>query len=210
MARPSVEVERRQQILQATCESIATLGFRGVRVADVAKGAGVSSGTVHYYFESKDALLHAAFAFNFENSLRRRDWILDAKESPRAHLHHLVSSYLPSGPETITAWRVWVELWAAALGSAELQALNDSVYETWRNLVRGTVDAAREEGTLNVDNDEGDLTDMLLGMLDGLAIQALVGSSHVTRERMLEVCDAFIDSIMVPNAELVENANRNM
>ncbi|MCZ4080012.1 TetR/AcrR family transcriptional regulator [Rhodococcus sp. H36-A4] len=197
MARPSVEAERRQQILQAACESIAELGFRGVRVADVAKGAGISSGTVHYYFESKDTLLHEAFAFNFENSLQRRKWIGEGKESPRAHLHHLVESYLPAGPETITAWRVWVELWAAALGSAELQALNDTIYQTWRGIVRATVDDAAAEGVLNQAADPADLTDMLLSMLDGLAIQALNKSTHVTQERMLELCDSYIDSIML-------------
>lgn len=46
-------------------------------VADVAKQAGLSSGTIHYYFESKDALLHSAFAFNFEDSLARCGWLLD-------------------------------------------------------------------------------------------------------------------------------------
>jgi AcrR family transcriptional regulator len=35
----------------------------------VAKQAGVSSGTVHYYFETKKDVLTAAFEFNLTDSL---------------------------------------------------------------------------------------------------------------------------------------------
>lgn len=204
MARPSVEAERKRQILAAACEAIAELGFRGVRVADVAKRAGVSSGTVHYYFDNKDALLHAAFAFNFEDSLRRREWMREPIADPLARLHDLLASYLPAGPETTTAWRVWIELWAAALGSPELQELNDSVYDNWRRIVREAVVAARDAGALRSSLDEADVTEMLIGMLDGLAIQALIRSSRITRERMLEICDAFVDSLLADHPALAE------
>jgi hypothetical protein len=40
-----------------------------LRLAEVAKQAGVSSGTVHYYFETKKDVLTAAFEFNPTDSL---------------------------------------------------------------------------------------------------------------------------------------------
>ena len=43
MPRPSVEAERKAQILASTCKVIASEGFRHLRVSDVAKDAGVSS-----------------------------------------------------------------------------------------------------------------------------------------------------------------------
>ncbi|QBJ96292.1 TetR family transcriptional regulator [Rhodococcus sp. ABRD24] len=199
MPRPSVEAERREQILQATCEAIAELGFRDVRISDVSRRAGVSNGTVHYYFDSKDALLHAAFQFNFENSLDRRAWIMEKSDGPLVRLHRLVESYLPAGPETVTAWRVWVELWASALGDAELQKLNDNVYGEWRAVVYDTVEAGIDQGVLRAE-DPGVATDMLLGLLDGLAIQVLTGSAHMTPTRMRAICDQFIDAITVGRA----------
>jgi AcrR family transcriptional regulator len=65
MPRPSVEAERRRQILDATCAVIAKSGLRQLRVSDVATAAGISSGMVHYYFDTKDELVSAAFEFNF-------------------------------------------------------------------------------------------------------------------------------------------------
>ncbi|WP_182358747.1 TetR/AcrR family transcriptional regulator [Tomitella gaofuii] len=196
MARPSVEAERRRQILTAACEAIAELGFRGVRVADVARRADVSSGTVHYYFDGKDALLRAAFAFNFDSSLRRRQWMHDPPADPLRRLDALLASYLPHGPATTTAWRVWIELWAAALGSPELQRLNDAVYDSWRAIVRDAVDAVCDAGLTRPGLDRSDITEMLIGMLDGLAIQALIRSSRITRARMLEICDAAVHSLL--------------
>ncbi|MFC9763808.1 TetR/AcrR family transcriptional regulator [Rhodococcus jostii] len=207
MPRPSVEAERREQILQATCEAIAELGFRAVRIADVAARAGVSNGTIHYYFDSKDALLHAAFQFNFEHSLERRRWIMEKSDVPLVRLHRLVESYLPAGPETITAWRVWVELWASALGNVELQELNDTVYGEWRGVVRETVEAGVEQGALRV-KDPGAATDMLLGLLDGLAIQVLTGSTLMTPTRMRAVCDDFIDAITVDKHRVASTARK--
>ena len=197
MARVSVEAERREQILSAACESIASLGYRAVRVADVARLAGVSSGTVHYYFDSKEVLLREAFRFNFENSVNRRSWMVDGDDAPVERLRRMLHSYLPGDPDTVMAWRVWVEFWAAALGSEDLQQLNDTVYENWREYVRESVEHAHAQGALDPSLSSGDITEMLVGMLDGLAIQALVGSGHMTRERMLEVCDRFVDTVLM-------------
>ncbi len=47
----------RRSILRATRRRIAEVGLRGVSIADVATGAGVSVGTVYRYFGSKDRLV---------------------------------------------------------------------------------------------------------------------------------------------------------
>ena len=65
MARPSVEAERREQILRAACEVIGHKGVNAMRVTDVAKLARISTGSVHYYFETKRDLTQAALEWNF-------------------------------------------------------------------------------------------------------------------------------------------------
>ena len=64
MPRPHVEEERRQQILQATWHVISVSGFRSLRLSDVAKRAGVSSGMIHYYFDTKRDLLKPEVIWN--------------------------------------------------------------------------------------------------------------------------------------------------
>ena len=51
--------QRRDDILAAAKVVFAEKGFHATTVADVAKAAGISYGSVYWYFDSKDALFHA-------------------------------------------------------------------------------------------------------------------------------------------------------
>ena len=50
---------RRVAILAAAKEVFAAKGYHATTIADVARAAGISYGSVYWYFESKDALFHA-------------------------------------------------------------------------------------------------------------------------------------------------------
>src|SRR3954453_2142468 len=52
--------QRLEQILEAACRAILDRGFPATRIADIAAAARVSTGTVHYYFATKDEVLVAA------------------------------------------------------------------------------------------------------------------------------------------------------
>lgn len=194
MPRPSVEAERRAQILTSTCKVIASEGFRHLRVSDVAKDAGVSGGTVHYYFETKRDLTDAAFQHCFDESIKRRRWILESDEPPASRLRLVVESYLPEGAETVEAWKVWAELWVEAIRSPELQELNERFYGEWRDIVAHIIRNGQARGDL-AQGDPVDLANMLVSMLDGLALQVLAGSKNMTVERMREVCLRFVDQL---------------
>ncbi len=51
--------KRRDEILAAAKRVFAQSGFHSTTMADVAKEAGLSYGTVYWYFDSKEALFHA-------------------------------------------------------------------------------------------------------------------------------------------------------
>lgn len=196
MARPSAVAERRHEILEATCVVISERGFRDLRIADVAKIAGYSTGTVHYYFESKDELLIEAFRFQYELSVERREHYLQAGDDPVLRLRKLANGYLPSSEATILSWRVWLELWVSALREQPLADLNDVYYGDWRNAVLCAATEARDEGLLDI-SDVVAFADTYVAMMDGLAIQVLIGASHMTAERMQDTCKTFIDSFLL-------------
>jgi AcrR family transcriptional regulator len=58
VARP-IDPHRRGDLLRAARTTFAERGFAGARVADIAAGAGVATGTVYRYFDSKEALAAA-------------------------------------------------------------------------------------------------------------------------------------------------------
>lgn len=53
--------DKREIILQAALELIAEHGFHGTPTAMIAKKAGVATGTIFCYFESKDVLINELF-----------------------------------------------------------------------------------------------------------------------------------------------------
>lgn len=192
MARVKAEEERKEQILAAACRVISDMGFKSLRIADVAKRAGTSTGTVHYYFDTKRDLMHAAFEWNFTRSLERRRGMLDAEASPTDRLRAFVASYLPEEGTTITAWHVWAELWVEALHDTELQELNERVYGAWRRTVAGIIKDGQVVGEFR-SGDAVVIANGLIGMIDGLSLQVLMGSRNMTVERMRTVCDEMLN-----------------
>jgi AcrR family transcriptional regulator len=199
MARVSVEAERREQILSAACDAVAEMGFKSLRVADVAKRAGTSTGTVHYYFDTKTDLMHAAFEWNFARSMERRKPVLDRHTDPRERLRAFVESYLPDDEVTVRAWHVWAELWVEALHDHDLQELNERVYGEWRRIVAGIMRDGQDAGLFR-DSDPVLAANALIAMIDGLAFQVLLGSRSMTIERMRAVCDAMLDTVVLASA----------
>jgi len=51
--------QRREEILTAAKATFAGKGFHATTIGDVAKAAGVSYGSIYWYFDSKEALFHA-------------------------------------------------------------------------------------------------------------------------------------------------------
>ena len=196
MARASVETERREQILAAACDVVSEIGFKSLRIADVAKRAGTSTGTVHYYFETKTALMRAAFEWNFTRSLERRRHLLEEVDDPQRRLEVFVDSYLPEDEQTVHAWRVWAELWVEALHDSELQDLNEQVYGEWRRIVAGVIRDGQVAGQFRAE-DPVVVANALIGMIDGLALQVLVGSHSMTADRMRQVCHQMLRVLAV-------------
>ena len=191
MPRPSVEAERKDQILRATCAVIAESGIRDLRMTDVATHAGISAGTVHYYFDSKQDLIHAAFEYNFRHSMQRRVDILATGGDALTLLARVVESYAPADQESVAAWRVWAELWVHGLREPQLRELNETIYGEWRDIVIGLVRAAQDQGQL-ASGDAVPIANTIVAMIDGLTIQVLLGSRDMTVSRMHETCLAYL------------------
>jgi AcrR family transcriptional regulator len=197
MPRPNVEAARREQILAAACDVVSEIGFKSLRIADVAGRAGTSTGTVHYYFDTKTELMRAAFEWNFTRSLDRRRHLLQDHEDPRQRLRAFEESYLPGDEETVRAWHVWAELWVEALHDTDLQELNEQVYGEWRRLVAAIVRDGQDAGLFR-DEDPVLVANALIGMIDGLALQVLLGSRSMTLERMRAVCEQMLRTFTLP------------
>lgn len=197
MPRVSVEAERKEEILAAACEVVSQVGFKSLRVSDVAKRAGISTGSVHYYFDTKRDLMHAAFEWNFKRSIDRRRDLLESSQSPALRLRAFIDSYLPADTTTVAAWHVWAELWVEALHDPDLQELNERVYGEWRRTVAAIIRDGQDEGHFRA-GDPVHMANGLVGMIDGLSLQVLMRSKSMTVARMRDVCELFVSLVTDP------------
>lgn len=61
----------RARILEAAESRFAEVGFQNATIGDIARGAGVATGTVYKYYPDKETLFHSAITDGFVEELTR-------------------------------------------------------------------------------------------------------------------------------------------
>ncbi len=180
MARHEVEV-RREEILRATCEEVSRRGFAQTRAADVAGVLGISTGLVFYHFDSKDALLSAAFAYAAERDLQRLDATATGDGTALERLSAILRMY---GPEDSGAgWPLWIDAWATSLRSPEMAEVSQRLDVRWKDAVAEVIRQGVEAGEMTC-ADPSAAAWRITALLDGLAVQSTVHDGVVTQDQV--------------------------
>lgn len=167
---------REEEILAAACRAMARLGFGETRVSDVAREAGTSTGTVHYYFETKDDVLVAALKWANDEAYRRLDQELERAEGARAKLKHFIEVALPYSVEARNEWLLWLEFWTRALRRPDLAAARSEVSERWRRYFFDIVSEGVATGEFQPSAPAEEVAERLVALVDGLGLHAVAGS----------------------------------
>jgi AcrR family transcriptional regulator len=162
-------MDRRQQILEAACRVIARDGAHSLRMADVAREAGVSNALVHYYVPTRAELLAEAFDFANERAEAELEARLAEGGSAVDRLASALLLEFEDGRVVRESWALWNELWSAALHDPALQPRVEVAYRRWLETLEGLV---REAGGAA---DPGRTTERLAALVDGLGSKVLVG-----------------------------------
>jgi AcrR family transcriptional regulator len=190
--RPFRHPARRDEILRAACRAIVERGFADTRVADIAAAAGSSTGTVHYYFESKEEVLVAALRWATDRLLDRLD---TPPEAPAlARLARLLELSIPSRSPKARRdeYVLWIEMWTVVLHNrARLKALEDLSLR-WRSLFFDILEAGTASGELRPVADPPLVAERLVALVDGLGFETVVGYSWATPARMRATLVQFV------------------
>src|SRR5438552_5684944 len=103
----------RDRVLQASLELIAEVGIDRVRLAEIARRAGMSSGQLMYYFTSKEHILLETLAWQEHQDGMRRQAALARVTGAWRQLERFVELFLP-GTHPDPSWILWLEAWARA------------------------------------------------------------------------------------------------
>jgi AcrR family transcriptional regulator len=181
--------ERRAEIVDALLRIIGEHGLDAVSVRDV---AGVSVGRVQHYFPTKDLVLQAAFERVNElgGELVRQRIAETGDDSPRAVLHAVATALLPVDDQYRQAIQIGVAFTARALVQPDFAARLRAGYGELHQLFALLLTRARDAGDTAADLDPEHEAAVLLGLLDGLSAQTLVG--HHAVDAALSVVDTHL------------------
>ncbi len=140
--------DRVADILQAVNRVIVRKGAHGLRMASVAREAGVSKALVHYYFATRQELLRAAFAYSSErwdDAIERE--LARASTGAQRVERYLLASVDPSGPYGEHR-ALWNEVWSSLRVDEDLRPLVERTYRTWLERLVELIDGGREDGSI--------------------------------------------------------------
>ncbi len=175
MARPRRQDARRAEIITAAALAIAERGLVGLRIKDIAAAAGLSPGSVAYYYPDLDDLLlavHEAAVTRFYRA--RRDAIADVTD-PVRRLHVLVDLGIcdPDDPMSPALYELHLHS-ARADRHAELMT---QLFEREASLYREVIDQGVAEGVFTVDGDITHIASAAVALEDGFGLH-LVGRNR--------------------------------
>jgi AcrR family transcriptional regulator len=188
--RPQIDHIRKPQLLAAAAEVIAERGFAATRIADVAERAGTSAPGVLYWFESRDELLAEALSVAeqaFHDELAAE---LETLEDPRARLATLIERSI-GGDD----WVLWIELWTRALRDPQMNRSRQRLDDSWRAQISSTIADGQAAGCFAGPDPERVALE-LASLIDGLAVQVVLGDRLVTPELMRSTCTEVAERLL--------------
>jgi len=174
-----IREERQAQILAAALELFAEKGLHNTRVSEIAARAGVSQGTVYWYFDSKEALFEAAFMSQFDVFVQPLyELVADEERSTVDKLVDIARASIDLFADNVELAFVMLQVMA----TQEVASVLTHDFREYYNQFKVILTPLFEELG---DPDPAATTSMYIAVLDGLMLQCLLGPDWFDRDRVL-------------------------
>lgn len=176
MGRPKNQTARREALVDAAGRAIAVRGLDGLRIKDIAAEAGMSAGSVLYYYPELDELVLEVHRGAVERYLGARHARTDAADGPVERLRALIAGGLPDSPANATHSLLY-ELHRRADRSAGHAALMGSLFAREVALYERVLEVGAAGGAFVLTEPAADLARNLVALEDGYGLH-IVSRNH--------------------------------
>lgn len=181
----------REKILSVTRQLMTEKGVQATTLADISQAAGISQGTLFYYYKSKDDLIYDILEQHFSQltdaiiaSIPRRS-SSDKITLLRGTLEKLIKDQDTS--------RMNIYLFQEAIaGNRDIKDRFMVKYQTWRELI------ARQVSSLFAINDPDHLASLgavILAIIDGLTIQYLLDDQSFDFKKAAGIMAGMLENV---------------
>jgi len=182
--------ERRRAIASAAVDAIAANGLDAVKLTDIGRMAGVTTGSIAHYFPDKDAVLAAALE---EVCTRLFIEIGTPENSP---MPQDIADALPTSDEKRKEWKVWLAYWGRAPHAPTLAQIHRQYYAEIETAVIENMTGIHPEPQL--------AAAAIIAAVDGVGTRATLEPDLWPEDRQIAVLSLLISPIMAsftsPNA----------
>jgi AcrR family transcriptional regulator len=180
--RKRLTAEREREILDATFELVAEVGYDQATVDEVARRTKASTATLYRQWENKPRLVITALLARkypplpaIDTGELRGDLVALFRHLPPPH---------PSGAPTLGIWQ------AVMSDPALAQALRDVLFAPYLQALRTILERHVERGVIRADNPALQHAENFL--LGSIFIEKLLHGEEATAEQLIAVTDAFL------------------
>ncbi|MBI3454769.1 MAG: TetR/AcrR family transcriptional regulator [Candidatus Rokubacteria bacterium] len=180
--------ERYGEILQAACDVIARRGFAQASIREIARAAGLSLAGLYHYVGGKEELLFLVLDRSLDRLLAALDTALARARAPETKLLALVQTHLDFGLRHAPALKI-INRDYELLGEprrSEVTAKRQAYLQRGLAILRDLDPHGRSGDELL------SATNLLLGMLNGIATRPFVRSGDDARALAAEVAALFL------------------
>jgi betaine-aldehyde dehydrogenase len=188
MGRIEREDSRRNQLIEATIDTMSEVGFAATTLALIGQRAGISPGLVAHYFRDKDGLLEATLRTLAARLARATGDHLATSSGPRQRVQAVIESYLAVDQFDRRTSMVWLAFWGEAMHSPRLKRI-EVVYQSrmltnLRHALKRLVPA----------DEAASLAITIAGLIDGLWLRATLSSNaEIDSAKARALVTAFVD-----------------
>jgi AcrR family transcriptional regulator len=157
-------------LIAAARKCFATSGYFNVRIADIARQAGMSQGSIYWYFASKEDLLKAVLNQAFESLGAVMAEAAAAPGDARQKLNHLLSGLLQYAQEGSQFTAILISLMGHTNEDmfTRLGFDMDAIGLGYTQSLLSILTQAQAEGVIPAEHDPLALTMMFFGLFNGL------------------------------------------
>lgn len=181
MARPKNQDGRRRQLVAATAAAVGERGLSGLRLKDIADHAGLSIGSVLYYYPDLDALLLEVH----EEAVRQFYWArvnaTEAEPDPVLRLVVAVEHGIPAGVDDPTV-RVIYELHLASSRDERHAAHLTRLWELEVSLYVDLLERAAAAGAVELRSSAREIAETVVALEDAFDLHLLARNDGLDRD----------------------------
>lgn len=198
MPKVGMKPLRKQQLINATLESVAQYGLQNTTIITISRIAGLSSGIISHYFGGKQELVEATVKYLLEqlkSALLER--LFQQQLSPADRLQMIIEANFTQLQRSAPATKTWLSFWAQSMhqpGLARLQHINSK--RLYSNLLFSFRQLLPDDLAITASKQTA-------AMIDGFWLRSALSPRPEDEFKQAEqLCKKFIDDLLMQYGDI--------